>query len=76
MSQFPSIRSLYNLLRRDAPEAAIGVGAVGVSILLLTASWLTRAGGTPELIFHWSGAAFMVVGIGGFVVAIYRARAR
>jgi hypothetical protein len=42
----------------------------------LTASWLTRAGGTPELIFHWSGAAFMVVGIGGFVVAIYRARAR
>jgi hypothetical protein len=76
MSRYLSVKSLYNLLRKDAPEAAIGVGAVGVSILLLTASWLTSAGGAPEAIFHWSGAAFMVVGIGGFVVAIYRARIR
>jgi hypothetical protein len=69
MSQHTTLKFLYELLKIEAPEAAIGVGAVGIALLLLTASAVVRDGPFQDVLF-WGGVAFIAVGVLGFLAAI------
>jgi hypothetical protein len=68
-------RDLYKLLRDDAPEAAVGVAAASVALLLSTAASVTSAH-EARLVLVGLAAVYGLVGAGGFAMAIYRARSR
>ena len=68
-----SLRDLYNRLVRDAPEAAVGVAAVSVMIFLVTAQ-VQFSSYESKAVLLGVAALFGLVGVAGFILAIYRAR--
>lgn len=70
-----SLRALYDRLRTEAPEAAIGVAAITVMITLITAAAVSRySSAESQYVLLGVAALFGLVGVGGFALAMYRAR--
>jgi hypothetical protein len=70
------IEILYRLLVDDAPEAAIGVGAVAIGAPLITATELISKDPDAHLVLLLFGSLFLAIGVVGFVVSMIRVSRR
>jgi hypothetical protein len=66
-----NLRAFYQLLRKDAPEAAIGIAGAYLSILFITTSALFS--GLQEYGLFGLGVVFGLIGAAGIGAPIYRA---
>jgi hypothetical protein len=69
------LRGLYEKLRNDAPEAAIGTAAFTAMIFLVTAG-TNISSSEGKMILFGIGGMCGLVGVFGYALAIWRARAR
>ncbi len=76
MSDDSRLKAVYNLLKKDAPEAAIGSAAASFGILLLTVGAATNEGSGARLILYLASGSFFALGLFGFALAMFRARSK
>lgn len=62
--------AIYNGLKKDAPEAAVGVAAAAIMIALVTASRLFSS--WAEALLLCIAGLYGIIGASAFVVTIYR----